>query len=55
MSVHRCPVHDVLFESNKPPTQDGHAKCPFCNPQAKPKDSEGREVTREPEQIAGRD
>ena len=30
MSVHRCPKHDVLFESNKPPTQDGHAKCPFC-------------------------
>jgi hypothetical protein len=38
MAVFRCPKHDVLFHAEKPPTQHGHAKCPHCNPQAKPKD-----------------
>jgi hypothetical protein len=36
MTVNRCPKHDVLFESNKPPTQDGHAKCPICKRERDP-------------------
>jgi hypothetical protein len=34
MAVFRCPKHDVLFQAEKAPTQHGHGKCPFCNPNA---------------------
>jgi hypothetical protein len=34
MTTFRCPKHDITFEANKAPTQDGHAKCPLCNPPA---------------------
>jgi hypothetical protein len=40
MATYRCPVHDVLFEAEKPPTHMGHKKCPHCNPSAAPKPSE---------------
>lgn len=35
MATFRCPKHDVLFQADKAPTQHGHGKCPFCNPNAK--------------------
>ena len=34
MATFRCPKHDNLFQAEKAPTQHGHAKCPFCNPNA---------------------
>ncbi len=40
MATYRCPVHDVLFDAEKPPTHMGHKKCPHCNPSAAPKPSE---------------
>lgn len=35
MTTFRCPKHDVLFEANKAPTQDGHKKCHKCTPPPK--------------------
>jgi hypothetical protein len=54
VAIHRCPKHDVLFESQTPPTQDGHAKCPQCNPQAKVAGGKGAEKA-ETQLVAGRD
>jgi hypothetical protein len=54
MTTHRCPKHDVLFESQKPPTQDGHAKCPVCNPREK-ESAKGGDAAKEPETRVGID
>lgn len=55
MATHRCPKHDVLFDSHKPPTQDGHAKCPLCNPPARSSDPDAPAGAKQPELQAGRD
>lgn len=56
MPVHRCPKHDVLFDSQKPPTQDGHQKCPLCNPPTvEKKDAQGKAEPVAPSQTAGID
>lgn len=54
MATFRCPKHDVLFQANQPPTQDGHKKCPICNPPEKPKPGENPEPA-EAKQQAGVD
>lgn len=32
---YRCPKHDVVFSAQKPPSQNGHLKCPLCSPKEK--------------------
>lgn len=49
MATFRCPKHDNLFQADKAPTQHGHAKCPFCNPNAKQSEPVQEDTFGQPE------
>jgi Rieske Fe-S protein len=53
MTTYRCPKHDALFDANTPPSNNGHAKCPLCNPKVEGKPNKDGKV--EPKLVQGED